>query len=322
MVEIKPIFIFSLPRSGSTLLQRILMGHSEIASVTEPWLMLPFVYAFKKGGTLTEYSHSTCFAAFEDFIKNLPKGKNDYYSSLRHFVLSLYEKQCKNGEQYFLDKTPRYYYIIKEIAEIFPDAKFIFLFRNPVHTFSSILSTWQNNRLKLCGTYQDISQGPKLLTEGYEKIKDKSFAIKYEDFIINPESHLKEILKYLELDYDKSMLSNFGNQNTLGRMGDQTGVKKYKQVSTKSLEKWKSVFNTPFRKWYLKRYIRQLDKKVFDTQGYDRSTILHRIQQMPTDRKSFLQDLMDISASYLIRRFKANIFFAKNKKWSKGKYLN
>ena len=37
-----PIFLFSLPRSGSTLLQRVLMSHKDIASVAEPWLMLPF----------------------------------------------------------------------------------------------------------------------------------------------------------------------------------------------------------------------------------------------------------------------------------------
>jgi len=38
-----PIFILSLLRAGSTLLQRILMGHKDIASVTEPWFLLPFV---------------------------------------------------------------------------------------------------------------------------------------------------------------------------------------------------------------------------------------------------------------------------------------
>ena len=47
-----PIFIFSLPRAGSTLLQRVLMGHPEIASIAEPWLLLPLMYVQKEHGVL------------------------------------------------------------------------------------------------------------------------------------------------------------------------------------------------------------------------------------------------------------------------------
>ena len=51
-----PIFVFSLPRSGSTLLQRVLMSHNDISSVAEPWILLPQIYSLKKEGTLSEYS--------------------------------------------------------------------------------------------------------------------------------------------------------------------------------------------------------------------------------------------------------------------------
>jgi len=37
----KIAFLISLPRAGSTLLQRLLMAHSGIASCGEPWLALP-----------------------------------------------------------------------------------------------------------------------------------------------------------------------------------------------------------------------------------------------------------------------------------------
>ena len=117
--KIKPIFIFSLPRSGSTLLQKILASHPGISTVAEPWLLLPFVYANKKEGIITEYDEGICHRAFEDFIGNLPNKDNDYYKELGNFALKLYEKQVDKNAVYFLDKTPRYYYIIPEIVKMY-----------------------------------------------------------------------------------------------------------------------------------------------------------------------------------------------------------
>ncbi len=81
-----------------------------------------------------------------------------------------------NGETYFLDKTPRYYLIIPEIAQIFPDAKFIFLFRNPLQVISSVMKTWCKGTLNGLHRYNnDLINGPQLLSEGYEILKDKSY---------------------------------------------------------------------------------------------------------------------------------------------------
>ena len=41
------IFLISLPRSGSTLLQRIIGGHKDIHTTAEPWLMLHPFHALK-----------------------------------------------------------------------------------------------------------------------------------------------------------------------------------------------------------------------------------------------------------------------------------
>ena len=51
----KPIFIVSFPRSGSTLLQRILSTSSDIATAPEPWVALPIAYMMKSVGESSEY---------------------------------------------------------------------------------------------------------------------------------------------------------------------------------------------------------------------------------------------------------------------------
>ncbi len=69
-----PIFIFSLPRCGSTLLQRVLMSHKEIGRC-RTLAALPFLYAQKQYGTLAEYAHSGVFRALNTFINNLPENR-------------------------------------------------------------------------------------------------------------------------------------------------------------------------------------------------------------------------------------------------------
>ena len=263
-----PIFIFSLPRSGSTLLQRILMGHPKITSIAEPWILLPFIYAHKKNGTISEFSHRLSLLALQDFIANLPNAEKDYYTSLNCFISSLYGKLCSNGEIYFLDKTPRYYNIIPEINQIFPTAKYIFLFRNPVQVLSSILNTWCKGRFNsLYAFYRDIYIGPKLLSKGFKLIKDSSYAVQYEEFIVNPQKYTKKICQYLEIEFSDIMLKKFATQNTYGRMGDTIGTKRYLEVNKETVGKWKDTFASPYRKKILSSYIKSFDNEILENYG-------------------------------------------------------
>lgn len=300
------------------------MSHKDIASVAEPWLLLPFSYSLKKEGVLTEYGHARSYKALEDFIRNLPNKEDDYFKALGVFANTLYEKQCRNNEIYFLDKTPEYYLIIPEIIQIFPNAKFIFLFRNPVHVMSSIIQTWSKGTLKkLYGYNTDLKYGPQALSKGYNLLKDKSYAISYENFVAEPKKYIYEICDFLELEFDENMLSSFSSQETKGKMGDLTGVKEYKNVSIKSLEKWKITFNTRFRKKLIFDYINSIDDSVLAVQGYDKKEILDEIDSLKVTRRGFLKDRLDMQYSLLVRILKLNIWFREGtKKWALDKYLS
>jgi len=136
---VSPVFLLSLPRSGSTLLQRILMAHPQIASTGEPWLLLPPVFAQRKKGTLTSYGHHSLYQSLNSFISTLPRMHDDYWAARRLFARELYSKQCASEEIYFLDKTPRYYLILEELRKMFPDGKYIYLFREPLSIVASML---------------------------------------------------------------------------------------------------------------------------------------------------------------------------------------
>jgi len=319
-----PIFLFSLPRSGSTLLQRILMSHKDIASVAEPWVMLPFIYSLKKNGTLSEYGSYILYDALEDFIDNLPRKKDDYYEAISILLSTLYTKQCKNNELYFLDKTPRYYLIIPEIIKVFPDAKFIFLFRNPTHVMSSMMQTWSNGNLRKMYAYDlDLNYGPKALSDGYMSIQENAYALCYENYINDPFRYSKEICEYLDIEFKNNMLENFVHQDTKGRLGDPTGINEYSNISSNSLEKWKSTFNTPFRKKVLLNYILSIDKETLKIQGYDKESILDSIDNIETINKYFIKDRIDYIYSKLVRYTNANLYFGKKTSaWVQKRFIS
>ncbi|MDC0956437.1 sulfotransferase [Flavobacteriaceae bacterium] len=319
-----PIFVFSLPRSGSTLLQRVLMSHNDITSVAEPWILLPQIYSLKKEGTLSEYSSLTAYSAAKDFINNLPQKENDYNASLKKFVSDLYEKQCRNNERYFLDKTPRYYLIIDEIVNLFPEAKFIFLFRNPVHVYASVVTTWGNNRFnKIRSSYDDIVLGSKLLSEGYLKHKDKSLSVNYENFVTDFETELKRITDYLDLEFSESMLHNFQTQDTKGSLGDPTGINKYASISSQSINNWKGVFNSGLRKRFALILLNKIDSKDLETQGYSKPQITKEIRSLKIKINfRFFRDSIDYFNNFLTRKFKLNLLFSNKFSWIKKKYIS
>ena len=80
-----------MPRSGSTLLQRVLMTHDNIASTSEPWFLLPLFYLTECQGALAEYSLHTSAQAIQDLIESLPAKGDEYEWLINRFPTSVYQ---------------------------------------------------------------------------------------------------------------------------------------------------------------------------------------------------------------------------------------
>lgn len=321
---VTPIFLFSLPRSGSTLTLKVLSAHEKIASVSEPYLLLPFCYASKKEGVFAEYNHILSSRAINNIVENLPNKKQEYNQYLAEFSKNIYSALCLNEESYFLDKTPIYSFIIKDIYELFPDAKFIFLFRNPVQVFASVMTSLIDNKLmKLYRWDGQLIKGPKLLAEGYKMIGDKAIMLKYEDFVVDTASELKRLFNYLELDFDPTIIDTFIHEDLRGGMGDRIGVNTYQNISYKSLEKWKKVINTAYRKKILLNYYSNLDDIFFEVTQYDKTATLEEIRKLSVSYGlRNLRDMTDYLISHSVTKSKMHLITSPSYKWAKDMYVS
>jgi len=227
-----------------------------------------------------EYNYAISQQAITNFIDQLPNKKNDYYREVNKFVHLLYEKTSSTHDVYFLDKTPRYYLIIAEIAQAFPESKFIFLFRNPLDVFASICNTWHRGILYLDNyNKMDLNIGPVKLFEGYELLKDKAITVPYEGLTKNPKEEIKNICRYLDVEFEEEMITSFTGIKLAGNLGDPK-INYHYTVHSDSINSWKRFFNSPFRIKAAKKYLASIPEDIMGTMGYEKIVLSQELQSI------------------------------------------
>lgn len=268
----KLIFLISQPRSGSSLLQNLLSSQKEISSDVENWLLLPLLCFSSPSLSDDGYSSIKSAKNICNFLSK--KNRRDiYYNFIRKLYSQLYYSSCKNGE-YVLDKTPRYYHIIKELSECFPEPKIIFLVRNPLAVLSSIIN------YNYYGKWYMIFSADRMhdLFTCIEKIVFNQIPnccfIKYENLVHNPEEELFRLMKFLsiciddiDIQYDVSSLSD----QKLGY--DKKSLTKHNKPVTTYESQWLSYFSTPQRKVIGLYYINTIPAEFYVKFNYSRSKL-------------------------------------------------
>lgn len=265
------IFIISQPRSGSTLLQRVLAGSPDIQTSAETWLMLHPVYGEKREGIETEYNASWRRDAVEEFLDNYTDGREVYDDAIRAWAEVIYSNALKqHNKRYFLDKTPRYFFIIRELYELFPKAKFIFLIRNPMAVLSSELKTYVKGDWPVLGRFSpDLIDAPRWILEGIELLGTNAIIVHYEDFVSDPEENISALCKKLGIDFHKEMLDYSKTPKPIGRYNDSAGINQHTSTSSASIDKWKSMVNDDQSLYFARCYLATLGEDTISRLGYD-----------------------------------------------------
>jgi hypothetical protein len=318
-VSQQPIFLLSLPRSGSTLVQRILASHPEISTAPEPWVLLPLVFAMRESGAWARYGHAPAARAIREFAARLPNGDQDYVAELRRFVLALYGRASENPARYFLDKTPRYHFIAQELRRIFPDARLVFLWRNPLSVAASIVATWGDGKWRPDRWRVDLLEGPRNLVAAYEREAEDACAVRYEDLVRDPLGEWPRVFGYLGLEFDPSFLERLPSVQLSARMGDRTGSDRYRHLSTEPLEKWRAELASPLRKRWCRAYLRRIGDRALGVMGYDLGSLLSELDALPSDGRRVLPDAANGTYSWSIgagRRVATRFLAPRRTLWS------
>jgi hypothetical protein len=123
--------------------------------------------------------------------------------------LNFLEPKDKSGISVIIDKQIKYFFYLKKLIKIYPDAKYIVLVRDP--RVNAI--TKKNRKL-------NSGQNPLYLSAlwnyTYSNIyfleaKNKAvLTVRYEDLVSSPESTLKNVCQFLNIPYVESMIHTEG----------------------------------------------------------------------------------------------------------------
>ena len=286
-----PVFIFSLPRSGSTLLQRVLATHTAVATTSEPWILLPFLYARRRHGVYAEYGHRTAIKAIEDFSAGLTGGDAEYLDAVRELALRLYRNHAGPHARYFVDKTPRYHVVSADIVRTFPDARFIFLWRNPLAIISSIIEGWGRGRWNIYEFEIDLYDGIEGLIEAHRVAGNRAISLRYDDLIDESAESRTRVFDYLGLRIDEARPEDQHNVRLTGRMGDQIGVVAYSELSQEPRHKWMRTLASPLRKFWCRRYLQWLGRDRLKVMGYELDELLRELSDAPVSWRTIPSDV-------------------------------
>ena len=107
----KLIFVIGPPRSGSTMLQRMLGSHSAIFTHPEPHIITPLAHlGYYENVDKAPYDHINAAEAIREYVADLPRGEEDYLDACRAYTDVLYgrmlEAQAEIGKlREFLGKV-------------------------------------------------------------------------------------------------------------------------------------------------------------------------------------------------------------------------
>ena len=276
-----PLFILSQPRSGSTLLQRLLGAHPEIATTSECWFLLPLVSIWAARGVQSYYGSRTASKAIKEMFLSPEDAFGAYNEAAHDFAMKIYGASVKHvSAKYFLDKTPRYYSIIDEISAIFPEAKFIFLFRNPLAVLASMIEAFGHGRLKHMHAYvEDVLTAPLSLVNSLEKYSARSQCICYESLIKDPRQVLEKVTEFLELPFDEKMLKSFSFVDLKGSFGDDKGILQYgNKIESQSISSWKVTLNNPVRKILARLMLKRISRPILKKMGYNHDVLMNDLK--------------------------------------------
>jgi Sulfotransferase family len=272
-VATRPILLLSLPRSGSTLVQRVLGTYDEVATASEPWLLLPLLLPLRDDVPAPGGWQPGIHEALADFTGTLPGGVGAYERAVGDAARAIYD-EAAGGAPLFLDKTPPYFLVVEEIVRALPEARIVILWRNPLAVLSSVVETFCGGRWRPQDYPTSLFGGLARLIGAARRHGERIHTVRYEDLVGGDDAEWRRLTAHLGLEFDPASLRSFSEVRLEGAMGDKAGTGAYSGLATEPTEKWRRTIDNPVRRLWARRYLEWIGAERLALMGYDLERLL------------------------------------------------
>jgi Tfp pilus assembly protein PilF len=229
----RPIFILGMPRSGSTLLDRILSSHSSVASggeMKELRVELETIEAFRQMRVQgNQWLHFAINGLYKEDVDDAAKR---YRKALQ---------RVDSDANYVIDKMPGNFWWIGFIIRMIPDAVILHTCRDMKSTclscFQQYFSDGQAFSFTPKGIAHYYSLYSSMMNYWHEKFPGRILDVRYETLVKDMDLEVNRVLSYCSLDWQPEM-ARFYEQNGLVKTASLRQVRK--PLYSSALDRWKN----------------------------------------------------------------------------------
>ncbi len=222
------IFIVGMPRTGTTLLERMLGRHSKVASAGE---LLDFGQLL---AAATRKSHA------ENPDGTMPEAslRIDFAALGREYMISA--REAAGGSPVFVDKMPVNYIYCGLIRKALPNARILHLVRDPMDSCYAVYKTLFNQAYHFSYDLDELADYyatyHRTMQHWHAVMPGGILDVRYEDLVTDTEAQARRVLAWCGLAWEDAVLSPAEN-DTPSTTASAAQVRE--PVHTRSLQKWR-----------------------------------------------------------------------------------
>jgi len=221
-----PVFIVGLPRTGTTLVERIISSHSHVESADETFFLQLAIRRVSGVDATHEMSTAIIDAAAQ---KNPEEIAETYLNAIEYRL---------GGWPLFIDKYPFNFLYLGFIAKAFPHARIVHLKRNPM---DACFAMFKQSYFRQAYTLEDIGKYyiayDRLCRHWQELFPGRVIEVEYEALVSDPERQTRQLLEELGLDFEQACLDFHLNEQP---SATASKVQIREKAHTRSVNKWKN----------------------------------------------------------------------------------
>jgi tetratricopeptide (TPR) repeat protein len=223
-----PIFIIGQPRTGTTLVERIITSHSQVHSAGE---LKQFGMAVRRLSDYREPKRQSAKLAEAGARLESERLGKAYMATTKKFRGSLPR---------FVDKLPPNYLYLPMILKALPNAKVIHLTRNPMDacfaSFKQLFADAYPHSYEQSEMARHHARYYHLMTTWRERFGDRFLDIAYEDTARDVAANARTLIDFLELPWEDACL-NFHRQDAAVTTASAVQVRQ--PAHTRSIGRWR-----------------------------------------------------------------------------------
>jgi len=225
----KPIFLVGLPRTGTTLAEKIFAGHSKIESIGETHY---FDLILRRNSGVNRPGKIAPEVISSSINTDLNELGRQYLEKTRYLW---------GNKEYFIDKLPHNYLHLGFFAAAFPDSPIIWIKRNPMDACLAMYKQLFTAVYEFTYDFDDLARYYVMYDKLYRHWKtilgNRIVEIEYEHLVTDIAAETETALGKMNLGYEANCI-DFNKNIIVSSTASSVQVRE--KIHTRSVMKWKN----------------------------------------------------------------------------------